>query len=83
MIVFAVKAGKKYLQGFNYNERYKKSIRSIGYQPHSEEEFTAIWGDAPKYYDTRTLRGYLDTLFENRRWGHEKFSKLTILTGEE
>lgn len=84
MKVFAVKKGRKYLQGFDYNEKYKKQVRAIGYyNPHGAEEFKAIWGDETKYFDARTLRGYLELLVDNRKWEHEKFDKITIVVGDE
>ncbi len=83
MTVYAIRNGKRYLQGFDYNEHYLKTVRSIGCQPHSEEEFTAVWGEDKRYFDQRTLRGYLETLIYNRTWQHEKFSKLVIEVGEE
>lgn len=80
--VFAIKKGKKYLQHFEANEKYAKSIRCIQTVAHIPSEFKAIWGDNPNWMDCRTAGGYLRDLAYNISNGDEKIKKLVIEVGE-
>lgn len=83
MIVFAIKKGKKYLQGFEANEAYKKSVRSIQTGAHLPSEFKAVWGDDPHWVDARSAGGYLRDLAYNISNRDEKVKRLVIEVGEE
>lgn len=43
MKVFAIKNGKKYLKGFEANEKYAKATRAIQTAAHLPSEFTPVW----------------------------------------
>ncbi len=81
--VFAIKKNRKYLQGFEVNENYKKSVRAIQSDAHIQSEFKPVWGDLPCWMDVRTTSGYLRDLAFNIAHGDEKISKLVIEVGEE
>lgn len=81
--VFAIKKGKKYLKGFEANEKYKKGIRSIQSGAHMPSEFKAVWGEEPNWMDCRTAGGYLRDLAYNISNGDEKIKKLVIEVGQE
>lgn len=83
MIVFAIKKGKKYLQGFEANEAYKKSVRSIQTCAHLPSEFKAVWGDEPHWIDARSAGGYLRDLARIIADGGENIKRLVIEVGEE
>lgn len=83
MILFAIKKGKKYLRGFEANEKYAKSIRAIQTCAHLPSEFKAVWEDNPNWMDCRTAGGYLRDLAYNISNGDEKIKKLVIEVGEE
>lgn len=83
MIVFAIKKGKKYLKGFDANEKYKKAIRAIQTGAHIPSEFKAVWASAPNWMDCRTAGGYLRDLAYNISNGDEKIKKIIIEVGQE
>lgn len=62
MKVFAIKCGKRYLQHFEANEKYKKAVRAIQSTLHLPSEFVPVWGDKPNWMDCRTVGGYLRDL---------------------
>ena len=82
--VFAIKKGKKYLKGFEANEKYKKGIRSIQSGAHLPGEFKVVWGgEEPNWMDCLTAGEYLRDLAYNISNGDEKIKKLVIEVGQE
>lgn len=81
--VFAIKKGRKYLQGFEANEKYKKAVRAIQSSPHLPSEYKAIWSDTQNWLDARSAGGYLRDLARVIADGGEKVKRLVIEVGEE
>lgn len=66
---YAIIVNEKYLKEFVANENYCTSGRSIGgYALHDESEYTPVFQDEQKLYDSRTCKDYLSCLIECIRW---------------
>jgi len=81
---FAIKVNKKYLKGFEANEKYCHSGRVIGNTGlHNESEYDAELQDEPKYFDPRTCKDYLSVLIECIRWNGLKTKEIKIIVKEK
>ena len=81
--LYAIKRGRKYLQGIDANKRYMKDARAptMGVR-HGYSEFKTIWGDEPKLFEKLTAANYLKTLFEEYRWGEKAPIEIKIIPME-
>lgn len=83
MKVFAIKNGKKYLKGFEANEKYAKATRAIQTVAHLPSEFTPVWDEEQHWMDRRTAGGYLSDLAYCIQCDNMNIKRLVIEVGEE
>ena len=81
--VFAIKNGKKYLKGFEANEKYAKTIRAIQTAAHIPSEFTPVWDKEPHWFDRRTAGGYLSDLAYCIQCDDLKIKRLVVEVSEQ
>ena len=81
--LYAIKRGRKYLQGIDANKRYMKDARAptMGVL-HGYSEFKTIWGDEPKLFEKLTAANYVKALFEEYRWGERAPMEIKIIPME-
>ena len=79
-VKYAIKRGKKWLQGVAPNEKYccSATAPTMGNR-YTYSEFKTIWGDEPKTFERLTAAGHIGTLMEEYRWGDRKALKIVII----
>ena len=66
---YAVKRGKKYLQGVRPNEDYNPyAVAPTMGNRHLPCEASSVWGDEPVYFEPYTLANHIQSLMEEYRW---------------
>lgn len=76
---FAIMDGDMFLQRLEPNERYAPAGRSIQTNLHGYSEYTPVFGHEPKWFDSRTVTGYLSGLVEHLRWEGDRYHAYAII----
>lgn len=80
---FAIMDGELFLQRVEPNENYIPVGRAIQTDLHQFNEYRTVFGKEEKWFDPRTLRGYIDILIDEERWSGNDHKEYVLICKEK